>query len=169
MATTTDGTKSNYRQFHPQATVWIQNPFDHDVIFQVADETNTPYQYKLPAHKVSELPGGAVATLGVKAIIDEMIQSSKSDVLRIWDADVRAKYEAEVVLRVKEASTLHATRGPVGEIDLGVTTDESVEDAVIEPTVEDVEFPELNDKSKNAVSDIAAASLGTTDTIIEQN
>lgn len=164
----TDGTKINYRIFHPQTTVWVQNPFDHDVIFQVADESDNPFQYKLGAHKVSELPGGAVATLGVKAIVDELIQNGK-DVLSIWDATIRTKYEEDVILRVKEASTATATRGPIGEIDLSVKNDDVVDEPDIPLAHEDIQFPELqNDPAAAGISDIANASLGAGNTVIEE-
>lgn len=115
-----DGFTPRYRNFHPQATVWVQNPFNHDVIYQVADEMNRPFKYKLPANQISELPGGAVATLGVKAIVDEMIQNDKDDALSIWDLNVRAKYEDKVILRVKEAPLKTDAKLPTGEIDLSV-------------------------------------------------
>lgn len=167
---TADGYKPKWRHFHPQSTVWVQNPLSHDVVFQVADEHNNPYQYKLPQNKTSELPGGAVATLGVKAIVDELIQNDKNDVLRIWDEQVRSKYEEQVILRIKEASVRPQASGPVGEIDLSVTASDEAPDDVPEST-EETAFPDLNPTTTPAdtqVSNIAAASLGTSDTIIEE-
>lgn len=156
-----DQFKPKYRQFHPQSTVWVQNPFDHDVVFQVADEHNTPYSYKLPSHKVSELPGGAVATLGVKAIVDELIQNNKGDNLRIWDADVRAKYEKDIILRVKEASNRNATAsGPVGDIDLSVKSDAVETPSETELIEEEQAFPELQPTpAASEVTNIANASV----------
>jgi hypothetical protein len=114
-----DGFSARWRHFHPQSTVWVQNPFDHDVEFKAADERNVQYLYKLPANKISELPGGLIATLGVKELVDQMISGTKEDVLRIWDADVRAKHEAKIIMRIKEAP-IHESTSEGGEIDLGV-------------------------------------------------
>lgn len=111
-----------WRHFHPQSTVWVQNPFDHDVEFQVADEHNVPYLYKIQARKVAELPGGAIATLGIKAIVDELIQGNKKDVFLMWDAATRRKYEDDIILRIKEAPVMQEVSAG-GEIDL-TTSDE---------------------------------------------
>lgn len=147
-----------WRHFHPQSTVWVQNILTHDVVYQVADEHNNAFQYRLPAGKVSELPGGPVATLGVKAIVDELIQNNKNDVLRIYEPAVRAKYEEDIILRVKEAPQKEA-KGPQGEINLGVddsAPEEEEEELVPEVTastltspevVEEVEFPAVQEQT----------------------
>jgi hypothetical protein len=113
-----------WRHFHPQSTVWVQNPFDYDVEFRVADEMNVQYLYKLPANKISELPGGLIATLGIKELVDQLIMNNKEDALRIWDKDIREKYEDQIIMRIKEAP-LHERASEGGEIDLGVKTIET--------------------------------------------
>lgn len=135
-----DQFKPKWRHFHPQATLWVQNPFDHDVVFQVADEHNVPYQYRMPAGKVSELPGGAIATLGVKAIVDELIQKDKRDVFLMWDEATRRKHEDSIILRLKEAPVLQEiSQG--GEVNLVssdpefIPEDEEAEAAKDEPEV----------------------------------
>lgn len=146
--TQTDSYQPKWTHFHVQATVWVQNILNHDVIYQVADEHNNSYQYRLPAGKVSELPGGPVATLGVKAIVDELIQNNSNDVLRIYEPAVRAKYEEDIILRIKQAPQREA-KGPSGEIDLsvkdGVQTEETDETVAIpEPDPSDASFePEI--------------------------
>lgn len=168
---TSTGYEPKWRQFHPQSMVWVSNPFDHDVVFQVADERNVPYKYKLGAHSPCELPGGAVATLGVKAIVDELIQNSKEDQLRMWDKDVRKKYEDSVILRVKEGKPMAEAAGPAGEIDLSV--DDGKDNPVTEAPVEEVEtaFPDLKTpEASQEVTNIANASLaGKQDAIIESD
>jgi hypothetical protein len=173
-----DGFKPKWRHFHPQDVVWIKNPFDHDVIYQVADELNRPFQYKIPARATAELPGGAVATLGVKAIIDEMIQNAGSaEALRMHDAEVRASYEEKVIIKVRTAPTAKDASGPGGEINLGIKEKAVPKDTEPVDEVED-EFPGLtqpdspdieeiddsvivgqDEASKAVVSDIAGASL----------
>lgn len=135
-----DGYAPKWRHFHPQSTVWVQNPFDHDVVFQVADEHNTPYQYRMPKGRVSELPGGAVATLGVKAIVDELIQVNKEDVFHMWDASVRAKHEAAIIVRYKEAPiSQEIQRG--GEVNLATTDrDFAAEEEEIAEEPEEIAF-----------------------------
>lgn len=166
-----DGYAPKYRQFHPQSTVWVQNPFDRDVVFQVADEHNNAYQYKIGPNATAELPGGAVATLGVKAIVDELIQNSKEDVLRIWDKDVRAKHEDRIILRVKEAAIKTDKITPSGEIDLSVNKENNVEDEPIETASEEVPFPDIKTKRvKNEVANIAEASLaGKKNAVVESD
>lgn len=139
----TDEYQPKWTHFHTQSTVWVQNILPHDVIYQVADEHNNAYQYRLPAGKVSELPGGPVATLGVKAIVDELIQNNSSDVLRIYEPAVRAKYEEDIILRIKQAPQREA-KGPQGEIDLSVRdeTEPDEADEIVEvPPVATVEAP----------------------------
>lgn len=186
-----------WRHFHPQATLWVQNPLGHDVVFQVADEYNVPYQYRMRAGKVSELPGGAVATLGVKAIVDELIQNNAKDVFLMWDEKTRRKYEDDIILRMKEApTTQEVSRG--GEVDL-TTSSNSADEEVAEPEDEEevafedepeatpVDEPEDEDFAdavpvkepvvggavltpNEEVANIAEASLaGKTDTILTEN
>lgn len=159
-----------WRHFHPQSTVWVQNILSHDVIFNVADEHNQQFTYKLPTGQVSELPGGAVATLGVKAIVDELIQNNKNDVLRIWDADVRQKYENDIILRIKEAP-LKEERTVSGEINLGLDAgpSEDEEEPAPEVTAEpkpgtgqtyepEEEFPDAKERAASAAKKAASAA-----------
>lgn len=138
-----------WRHFHPQATVWVQNPFDHDVVFQVADEHNIPFQYRIQAHKVAELPGGAIATLGVKEIVNEMIQGNDKDIYLMWDFNTRAKYEKQVILREKQAPVMQdIARG--GEIDL---TTSSVDEEPDEEVVDEEEVPFADETEEEDFAD----------------
>lgn len=169
-----DSFEPKWTHFHPQAIVWVQNPFDHDVIYQVADEHNVPYQYRLPAHKVCELPGGAVATLGVKAIVDELIQNNKDEVLRIWDKEVRLPHENEIIIRIKEAPK-KTTTTIGGEIDLSVSDDttEALDDllspSTSEPEKVETAFPDIfdEDPEAKAIKDASVAGLPESDLIEE--
>lgn len=177
-----DGFKPRYRHFHPLSRVWVQNPFDHDVVYQVADERNRPFKYRLPAGKVSELPGGAIATLGVKAIVDELIQNSKGDEMRMWDENVRAKHEADIILRLKE--TKEATDSVVpGEIDLSVKSND-VPEVRTETAKPEEAFPGLNQPEAETdepvldalpaaaaagLNDMVAASLPSGDAVTSPN
>lgn len=174
-----DAYAPKWRHFHPQATVWVHNPFDHDVVFQVADEHNNPYQYRMPAGKTSELPGGAVATLGVKAIVDEMIQNDPKDVYSVHEAGVRQKYEDKIILRIKEAPAIE-NRVHRGEVNLSVS-DDAIEDAddSEQVKVDAPAFPDagtaFDDEPKtpsvavsNAMQDIAAGSLPSNNVIVNE-
>lgn len=174
-----DGFKPRYTHFAPQAIVWVQNPFDHDVVYQVADELNRPFQYKLPAKKVSELPGGSVATLGVKRIVDELIQNGvdeqgRSEAFNLWEPTTRAKYEKQVVLRIKEAPSKAEQTSAAGEIDMSVKREAEVSpqenEELDEPVVPEAtsEFPGLDSAPNPAVeagvgyaADAALAGLPT--------
>lgn len=168
-----DQFEPKWRHFHPQSTVWVQNPFDHDVIYQVADEQNVGYQYRLPANKVSELPGGMIATLGVKEIVDQLIMNDKSDALRIWDKEVRLKYEEKVILRVKDAPAQVASQSEGGEIDLSVTgegLDLTKPDAATKKPKAPEAFPTLKQKApkSDVLTQIADASIrGKKDQVVE--
>lgn len=172
-----DGFLPKWRHFHPQATIWVHNPFDHDVVFNVADEHNNPFSYRMPSGKTSELPGGAVATLGVKAIVDELIQSSEKDVFHMWEAAVRAKYEDQIILRIKEAPA-SATPQQTGEVNLEATA-EDLEDDEDSQQVEVDDKPVFPDEPSAPeepeapldpeLSNIAAQSTsGKADTVIEE-
>lgn len=119
---TANGYTPRYRQFPPQSIVWVQNPFDQDVDFQVADELNRPFVYTLPTHKVSELPGGSIATLGVKKLVDALMQNDPKAAVQIWDLPSRAKFEEKIIMRVKEAPSREEQVTPSGKIDLSVKT-----------------------------------------------
>jgi hypothetical protein len=160
-----DGYQSKWRVFHPQATVWVMNPFDHDVVFNVADEHNSPFQYRMPALKTSELPGGAVATLGVKAIVDELIQNDPKDIYSMWEVGVREKHEKKIILRVKDAPTAVADFN-TGEVNLGTST--GIEEEPEEETVK-VEVPVFPQKgSKRPVKQDFASVSDKQDTVIEE-
>lgn len=165
-----DAFQPKWRHFHPQSVVWVQNVLPHDVVFKVADEHDVQYEYKMPAGKISELPGGSVATLGVKAIVDELIQNNKNDVLRIWDKEVRGKYEDEVILRVKDAPSKEDRLGQGGTINLGVGLSvaeeedeplpEIAEEAVEVSQVEEIPFPTTEaDKRAKDIAKKATAKL----------
>jgi hypothetical protein len=152
-----DQFEPKWRHFHPQSTVWVQNPFDEDIIFYVADEMNQQFKYKMPALKVSELPGGAIATLGVKEIIDRLIQNNSEEVLRIWDKEVRKAHEDKVIVKIKEAP-LTSERTVAGEIDLGSSEDTEVE-AIEQPPKEEEAFPDMDKpKGKEVDPEVAKAA-----------
>ena len=168
-----DSFAPKWRHFHPQATVWVHNPLDHDVVFNVADEFNNPYQYRMRAGKTSELPGGAVATLGVKALVDELIQGDPKDVYSQWEAGVRQKWEDKIILRVKEAP---ASAQPTnrGEVDLTTSSDSIDEDDDTEQVSVDAPqaFPSrtqepVHQPTPPPISDIAGASLPSNNVVIE--
>ena len=150
-ATKQDAYKPRWKHFHPQSTVWVKNPFDHDVEFQVADEYDRPIKYVMPKGKVSELPGGAVATLGVKRIVDELIQNSPTDKGRMWDENVRTKFEngdAEagvegIIIREKQAPNKSIPSTPDGAVDLSVedNKNKTEEESTEKPPEPEEEFP----------------------------
>lgn len=172
-----DGFLPKWRNFAPQDRIWISNPFSHDVVFQVADEFNRPFQYRLQAHKVSELPGGAIATLGVKAIVDELIMSDKDDSARMWEPGVRKKHEDAIILREKRSIVSMNTDKP-GEIDLSVQSDDAPELAEEEQKQPEQAFPGLNQElpklaplpqaANQELDALVSASLPKSNTVIEQ-
>lgn len=172
-----DGFQPKWRHFHPQATVWVHNPLDHDVVFNVADEFNNPYQYRMRAGKTSELPGGAVATLGVKALVDELIQNDPKDVYSQWESAVRAKWEEKVILRVKEAP---ASAQPVnrGEVDLttSVDPDDDGDDNTEQVQADAPAFPSRTQEPvaplpavAPPIASIADSSLPASNVVINEN
>ncbi len=166
-----DGFKPKWRHFHPMSRIWVRNPFDHDIVFRVADEYNRPFEYLMPAHKISELPGGSIATLGVKAVVDELIQNSPEDVMRQWDENVRSRHEKDVIVRIKETSPT-ADAGPGGRVDLSVKNNDDVEPdepvavaapeeafpALQQPVREPV-APQLQPEVQQGLDDLVGASL----------
>lgn len=130
-----------WRHFHPQDVLFLKNPFDEDVVFTVADERNQPISYRMPAKKVCELPGGLIATLGLKEIIDRLIGQSKTDLVRIWEPGVRKYYEDQVIIRVKEAPQKAAADDPGGPITLASSEDEADIAAADEGPHEERAFP----------------------------
>jgi hypothetical protein len=179
-----DGFRPKYHHFSPLSRIWVQNPFDHDVVYQVADEYNRPYKYRLPAGKVSELPGGAIATLGVKAIVDELISNSKEDQMLMWDPLVRGRHEADIIMRIKETAP-SAADVATGEIDLSVkgndqpeptaTVTEAPEESAFdslnnEPVGEAIDTPQLAPlppEASQGLEDLVSASLPKEDKVLE--
>jgi len=175
-----DQFKPRWRHFSVNSTVWVQNPFDEEVRWQVADDHNNPVWYKVDARKVAELPGGPIATLGVKRIVDEMVQNEKynedGDAMRIWEPEVREKYETKIIIRIKEDPRLKV-ESTADEVDL-TTSDPSTEKDVVE-TAKPVEesFPgvktnaagRLVDEKGKWVSKASAATAGLPETqLIEE-
>lgn len=122
-----------WRHFHPQAKLIMKNPFNEDIEFQVADEHNVPYTYRLPRGKVCELPGGAVATLGLKKVIDRLI-GENNEVVRTYEPSVRQKYEAQVIVKVIDPPQLKQRSGPDGPIDLAQAEEDAAESDAPEQT-----------------------------------
>ena len=177
-----------WRHFHPQAIVWVQNPLEHDVVFQAADELNRQWTYRMPSGKVAELPGGAIATLGVKRLVDELIQRDPKDVFNMWNADTRAKYEDQVIVRIKDAPADQNTMTETGEVNLATNSDEVADEQPEESTPEveeETPFEEVDDEptaevveevntgtgkpKDQGVSQVADAALaGKEDTVISE-
>lgn len=173
--TQADQFKPKWRHFHPQSTVWILNPFDHDVIWKVADENNNQSEFRVQARERAELPGGAIATLGLKAIIDEMIQNNKQDQLRLHDLGVRAGYEVSVILRVKEAPQATMSNSNEGPIDLSIGADADKPASQEEQAKESAPFAEVPQNPKYVktttpppINNIVDASLGAKDQVVEE-
>lgn len=95
------GFEPKWRHFHPSSRVWVKNPFPEVIKFYVADEANQQWEYEMPPNQLCELPGGAVATLGVKELVDRMIQEA-GDMTHMWMLPYRAKYEDKIIKRIKE-------------------------------------------------------------------
>ena len=180
------GFQPKYRHFNQLDRVWVKNPFQEDIVYQVADEHNRPYKYRLPAGKVSELPGGTIATLGVKNIVDRLIQEHDKDVNLMWDPRVRGKHEESVIVQVK-ATTLRDDSEHPGEINLGSSDSDlpKQQETVAAPEPES-EFPGLNEPAqtvddgrlaqppqqqmpenvRQGISDVVGASLPSTNTTL---
>jgi hypothetical protein len=174
-----------WRHFHPNDILYVKNPFDFDIVFQVADEYNQPWQYKLPQGKVSELPGGMIATLGLKEIVDRMVANG-GEAIRIWDPLVRSRYEKAVIVRLKEAPQRGNVNGPAGPVDLTSSDDDIVGPALEGASTQPKEkaFPGANRRPKvpapalaktpggrpadNGVAATAEASLGSGTQLIEE-
>lgn len=105
-----------WRHFGTQTRVMVQNILDHDVVFEVADDDDIPYSYVMPKGKVSELPGGLIATLGVKALVDQLI-ANEGEMLRMYDQGLRAEKEELIIQQVVDIK-LKRKEGPNGVTDL---------------------------------------------------
>lgn len=179
-----DGFRPKYRHFHPLDRVWVQNPFEHDVVYQVADEYNQPFTYRLPKGRVSELPGGAIATLGVKRIVDELIQNNgDTEVALMWDTNTRSKHEANIILRIKN-TTPGTNPATPGEVDLSVKSDKDVPATEEEPVVEPEQaFPGLGKGAQKdtsvldplpsqvaaGIDSVVGASLPSSNSVVSAN
>lgn len=120
-----------WRHFHTQDVVFVKNPFEFSIFFKVADEHNQQWEYEMPAGKISELPGGMIATLGLKQIVDRLIGQHKEDAIRIWEPSVRKKYEDQVIVKVKLAPNT-AANTPSGPVDLSASAEEDDTEQVAE-------------------------------------
>lgn len=164
-----------WRHFHPQSKLYVKNPFDEDIEFQVADDQNVPWLYKMPGKKVSELPGGPIATLGLKHIVDKMIGESKSDAIRIWEPTVREAYEAQVIVKVIEAPQIRDKEGPTGPIDLAIGEDDATDTPVEPVKKEEQAFPDARptepEQRTAAVGapPLSTAGIGDTPQIVEDD
>lgn len=186
-----DGFKPKYRHFHPNSRIWVKNPFDHDVVYQVADEYNRPFRYRLPCRDrngnlgcISELPGGAIATLGVKAIVDELIQNDEKDSALMWDERIRTKHEKTIIEDERSTSPKVDADRP-GEVNLESTTTQAPQDVPEEPAPPEEAFPGLNQPAAEPVGKpqsaplpapaaqgldgVVAASLPSSDTVVAPN
>lgn len=180
--TRADGFKPKWRHFHPNDRVWVKNPFDHDVVFQVADEYNRQFKYRLPKGKISELPGGAIATLGVKALVDELIQDNAEDSLLMWDERVRAKHEKSIIQDVRSTAPKADSEHP-GEINLASNNNTVPQEEPEPETPPEEAFPGLNEEPEPepqeepplpapaaaGIDDVVAASLPSGDAVVGAN
>jgi len=132
-----------WRHFPPTSTVWIHNPFDDDIKFKFADEHNRQFTAVMPAHETSELPGGSIATLGVKKIIDRSIQNSKEDAAQMWNLKIRAKHEKELIVGYRDAPLVSSDGKDGGTINLKSKL--SRNDAVVDEVEEEEEQPVMPD------------------------
>ena len=161
--------KPKWRHFHPMDRVWVENPFDEDIVYQVADEHNRGFTYRLPAKKISELPGGTIATLGVKSIVDKLIMDNPTDAHRMWDDNLRSKHEKDIIKQLKTTTSQSTSNS--GEINLGTSepTDAPTEDQESEQVVEETPFPGLNEapQAPQGLRDIVSASLPKNNTVLD--
>lgn len=178
----TDDYKPKWRHFNPGDRVTIQNPFDHDITWDVFDETrNAKVTYRVGANQRAELTGGLVHTLGVKRIVDEMMQQDKKRLL-MNDIVERAKYEEQIILRLKSAPSTIAQRTTQGhyEVDLSSNLGAENEEAPMAqaPTAQapapverpqEEEFPELNDKGASSVLEQSTKGLPRTQEVTERD
>ena len=116
--------QARYRHFHPADRLVLRNPFEEDIEFLVADDSGRQLEYVMPANERCELPGGACATLGLKTIVDRMIQEDSEDdpglYLNIYNPDIRKKYEEKVILRYVPAPVTAANAlGGSNRVNLG--------------------------------------------------
>lgn len=137
-----------HRHFNPSDVVVIKNPFNKDVVWQVFDEElKRPIRYKAPAGATVSLTGGLVHTLGLKTIVDEMIQQD-GQILLIWDPKTREAYESKVIVEVKESA---ATKARVNddsgilEVDLSQKSPAGTSTPIEPPAASAPEFPDAQE------------------------
>jgi hypothetical protein len=119
-----DSFEPHWRHFHPQSRVWVKNPFNFDIIFYVADEANQQWKYSMRRKSISELPGGAVATLGVKEIVDRLINENPKDAIHVLSLRVRKQYEDKIIVKEKDPPQRAAAASGNREIDLSAGVSE---------------------------------------------
>ena len=121
-----DDYKPRWRHFHPLDTVWVENPFDEVLSWQVADEHNVPHIYEIDPNGVAELPGGLIATLGVKQIVDRLITEDGKQV-QMWDENLRKQYEDKIIKRFKPAPASSRVQRSKGGGRINLTSDSNVD------------------------------------------
>lgn len=179
------GFKPRYRSFHPMDRVWVKNPFGHDIRYKVADEHNEPYWYTLPAGAVCELPGGAIATLGVKHIVDELIQNHPQDSKNQWDLPTRKRHEDTIIEEVRSARPQGASDTP-REVNLAVDDSPKESNQTQAPSAASEQaFPGLNQREsasapsqgkqslspmvEQGLNDVIASSLPSSNVVVGAN
>lgn len=138
----------NYRHFFPGEIVRVLNPFDEDIEFFVADELDRKIPYIMPANQESELPGGPIATLGVKEIVDRKMHEENM-ATQMWVLTERAKVEDRIITFYKpspQSQLVQEDQG--GSVNLS-TGSAPVEDPAFaeEVEIEEEAFPELKAKA----------------------
>lgn len=148
-----DEFQPNWKHFHPYDTVWIQNPFDEVIEWQVADDNGVQHTYSVDAHARAELPGGMIATLGVKKIVDRMMQEDDQDI-QLWNLEKRAEYEDKIIIRVKSVAPPEAKKGESQAINLTAKTSKKAtkqsKEAKQQPP--EPEFPQLDTEMAKATA-----------------
>lgn len=152
--------KPNWKHYHPYDTVWVQNPFDDKIEWDVAEDIlpgGIPVKntYTIDPHAKAELPGGMIATLGVKIMVDRLMQEAGEDV-QMWNLEKRAEYEEKIVLRVKSVTPPEAKKGESQAINL--TQKETKTTAKETPKTEapkvEPEFPQLDPELSKATASL---------------
>lgn len=173
---TNDGYQPNWTHFNPSDVVFVQNPFDHEVYWDVFDaERNRQVRYKIGPNERAELTGGLVHTLGVKALVDALIQQNGNK-LQMWDPVTRAKYEEQVIIKVKQSAATKARMSDDGdrlEVDVSSGRSEAKQEAKTSKKLTDStpEFPDAKStvNLQPPAPDLAGAVANLPDTdVIEE-
>jgi hypothetical protein len=182
--------QARYRHFHPQDVVTVRNPFDEELVWTVADDSGQQLEYILAANSVGELPGGLVATIGVRTIVDQLIQeASETDpglYLNLYNPDIRAKYEEQIIMKFKPAPVTQAPQQPGDQVRVNLTTKDMSMAPKDTPVPEDKRvnvpkpslsvksapppddaFPDVPNFGKEA-ADAAKAHMGTKAQVIDE-